>query len=112
MHDVISEEGKRRQKILKDKLSDVHSVSVTMDIWIDASMRGFIGLTVHYIEKQNLMRAVLGVPRFKGETVTNRNAIIFYLSCKINFDLCPVCYKTSSLQNPLPFQMTLSYLIH
>ena len=37
------------QEILKQQLESCSTVLVTMDIWSDASMRGYIGLTAHYI---------------------------------------------------------------
>ena len=43
------------------------SVSVTLDIWSDRTMRGFMGLTVHFIDGCALKSGVLAVPRFEGK---------------------------------------------
>ena len=40
----------RRSK-LKTQLSNTDHVSVTVDIWSDRKMRGFLGVTVHCTEK-------------------------------------------------------------
>lgn len=37
---------------IKTQLSSTDHVSVTVDIWSDRKMRGFLGVTVHCIEKE------------------------------------------------------------
>ena len=54
------------QEKLKELLSSCETVSITMDIWSDATMRGYLGLTVHFIHNEKLRSQVLGVPRFEG----------------------------------------------
>ena len=60
------------QDRLKQQLELCSTVSVTMDIWSDASMRGYLGLTAHYIVDSKLSSKVLGVPRFEGKLMSGR----------------------------------------
>ena len=66
---VIDDEYDRQRAELKSLLSCVDSVSLTMDIWSDSTMRGFLGLTAHIIDTgtNKLISRVLDVPRFKGK---------------------------------------------
>lgn len=67
---IIDQEYERQRSNLKELLSDAETVSITMDIWSDNTMRGFMGLTVHLIGKGKLMTRVVDVPRFKGNPFT------------------------------------------
>lgn len=55
---------------LKTVLSNAQNVSVTVDIWSDRKMRGFLGVTVLFIEaadeKMKLNSNLLACNRFKG----------------------------------------------
>lgn len=53
---------------LKSTFKDVDSMSLTLDIWSDRQMRGFLGFTAHYTVKGKtaLQSTVLAVDRFKG----------------------------------------------
>ena len=42
-----------RMWLKKTQLSKTDHVSVTVNIWSDRKMRGFLGVTVHYIERQD-----------------------------------------------------------
>ncbi|CAL9706637.1 unnamed protein product [Knipowitschia caucasica] len=44
--------AEERRSRLKTQLSNTEHVSVTVDIWSDRKMRGFLGITVHWIEKR------------------------------------------------------------
>ena len=63
---VLDEDGANYENVLKKKLSEVKSVSVTLDICSDRTMRGFLAMTVHFIDGYTLKRGVLAVPRFEG----------------------------------------------
>ena len=64
----IDQEYEAQRNALKDMLRTTQFVSVTMDIWSDQMMRGFLGLTVHFLQKDVLITRVLDVPRFKGKS--------------------------------------------
>ena len=64
---VLEEESSGSEASLKMKLSEAKSVSVTLDIWSDKTMRGYLGLTVHFIDGYALKSGVLTVPRFAGK---------------------------------------------
>ena len=63
----IDDEYASHRASLKHLLSKAESVAVTMDIWSDNTMRGFLGLTVHFLNNDALATRVLDVPRFKGK---------------------------------------------
>lgn len=53
---------------LKNLLATSTTLSIMMDIiWSDKKMRGYLGLTAHYINNDQLTSGVLGVPHFKGK---------------------------------------------
>ena len=51
---------------LKERLSKIDNVAVTLDIWSDRQMRGFLGVTVHYISDSGLQTKLLVCERFTG----------------------------------------------
>lgn len=53
---------------LKQRLSFVNHTAGTLDIWSDRRMRGYMGITAHWVDPVNfeLWRACLGVVRIKG----------------------------------------------
>ena len=55
---VLDEESSGREASLKMTLSEAKSVSVTLDIWSDKTMRGYLGLTVHFIDGYALKSGV------------------------------------------------------
>lgn len=64
---VIDSEYSELRVSLKEILSTSEALAVTMDIWSDNTMRGFLGLTAHFIHNNALTTRVLDVPRFKGK---------------------------------------------
>lgn len=71
---------------LKTNLSKTDHVSVTVDIWSDRKMRGFLGVTVHYVERQEqriqLRSNLLSCDRFKGPHTAERICELFESICK------------------------------
>lgn len=51
---------------LRERFSDIESVSVTADIWSDIKMRGFLAITCHYIHRGVLKSSNLATERFLG----------------------------------------------
>lgn len=59
---------KLRDELKADIRAVQGSISITLDIWSDRTMRGFIGVTGHYLQPSNTLRSVLlACDRFKGE---------------------------------------------
>lgn len=77
MQEAISTEKIELEKVLKSKLSEVSTVSITTDIWSDSRMRGYLGLTAHFIYKNQLTSAVLAVPRFRGKQIFTFTYLLF-----------------------------------
>uniref|UniRef100_A0A4W5K373 HAT C-terminal dimerisation domain-containing protein n=1 Tax=Hucho hucho TaxID=62062 RepID=A0A4W5K373_9TELE len=74
----------RRSK-LKTQLSNTDHVSVTVDIWSDRKMRGFLGVTVHCMEKDGeriqLKSNLLACDCFKGPHIAERICEQFEAIC-------------------------------
>ncbi|XP_042166334.1 uncharacterized protein LOC121841511 [Oncorhynchus tshawytscha] len=74
----------RRSK-LKTQLSNTDHVSVTVDIWSDRKMRGFLGVTVHCMEKDGeriqLKSNPLACDCFKGPHTAERICEQFEAIC-------------------------------
>ena len=53
---------------LKDLLSSEERkyISLTVDLWSDRRMRSYMGVTAHFIENDQLSRAVLCCQKFDG----------------------------------------------
>lgn len=75
---------------MKTELSNTEHVSVTVDIWSDRRMRGFLGVTVHYMEKDEeslqLKSNLLSFDRFKGSHTAERICKQFEAACD-EFDI-------------------------
>uniref|UniRef100_A0A8C8CZU2 HAT C-terminal dimerisation domain-containing protein n=1 Tax=Oncorhynchus tshawytscha TaxID=74940 RepID=A0A8C8CZU2_ONCTS len=72
-------------RTLTSKLSNTDHVSVTVDIWTDRKMRGFLGVTVHCMEKDGeriqLMSNLLACDHFKGPHTAERICEQFEAKC-------------------------------
>uniref|UniRef100_A0A3P8VRM5 DUF659 domain-containing protein n=1 Tax=Cynoglossus semilaevis TaxID=244447 RepID=A0A3P8VRM5_CYNSE len=68
--------AEERRTKLKTQLSNTEHVSVTVDIWSGRKMRGFIGVTMYWIEKEaeriQLRSNLLACERFKGSHTAER----------------------------------------
>lgn len=74
-----------RSSKLKAQLSSTDHVSVTVDIRSDQKMRGFLGVTAHWIEKEaeriQLKSNLLACNRFKGSHTAERICDQFEVIC-------------------------------
>lgn len=88
-----------RRLRLKTQLSNTDHVSVTVDIWSDTGMRGFLGITAHYTEKGGqgiqLRYNFLSCECFKGPHTAERFCELFETICneysikdKLDFIIC------------------------
>ena len=66
---MLTKETVNLQKSLKESLRIATDVSVTLDIWSVRTMRGFLGITCHYISGCALKSKVLCVRRLTGTYV-------------------------------------------
>ncbi|KAL3048825.1 hypothetical protein OYC64_008329 [Pagothenia borchgrevinki] len=66
-------------------MSNINHVSVTVDIWSDRKMRGFLGVTAHYLEQDEerieLKSNLLACDRFKGSHTAERLCEQFEAIC-------------------------------
>lgn len=77
--------AEERRSKLKTQLSNSQHVSVTVDIWSDRKMRGFLGVTVHWMERDServqLKTNLLAINRFKGAHTAERICDHFEAIC-------------------------------
>lgn len=53
---------------LKESLKACDDVALTIDIWSDRKMRGYLGVTGHYVDKDTgLKSALLACDRIQGK---------------------------------------------
>ena len=56
------------KSVLKTMLSEAEAVALCVDIWSSKDNRGFLGVSVHFLDQENRIRNyVLGCPRFRGK---------------------------------------------
>lgn len=75
-----------RQLKLKNDLAKADNVSVTVDIWSDRRMRGFLGVTAHWLSTEDLSlqlkSQLLACNRFKGSHTGERICEEFEQICE------------------------------
>ncbi|KAL7383777.1 hypothetical protein ABVT39_017213 [Epinephelus coioides] len=86
----LSELAADKESKIKSKLEKTDTVSVTVDIWTDPSMRGFLGVTAHFMEMENnspsLQTVLLSCERFTGSHTGERISEKFEDICD-NFNI-------------------------
>jgi hypothetical protein len=75
-----------KQTKLKNSLANVEDISVTVDIWSDRKMRGFLGITAHWLDDGEggivLKSALLACNRFSGSHTGERICEEFEQICE------------------------------
>lgn len=75
-----------RQVKLKSELAGADHVSVTVNIWLDRRMRGFLGVTAHWVNIKDdylqLKSQLLACNRFKGSHTGERICEEFEQICE------------------------------
>ncbi|KAL7879730.1 hypothetical protein SRHO_G00019840 [Serrasalmus rhombeus] len=86
----LSELAADKMSKIKSKLEKTDTVSVTVDIWTDRSMRGFLGITSHFMELEKngprLQSVLLSCERFTGSHTGQRISEKFEEICD-NFNI-------------------------
>uniref|UniRef100_A0A3B5R8K2 HAT C-terminal dimerisation domain-containing protein n=1 Tax=Xiphophorus maculatus TaxID=8083 RepID=A0A3B5R8K2_XIPMA len=98
MTSKIEDLAAEKHLMLKTQLSQTDHVSVTVDIWSDRKMRGFLGITVHWIQKGierlEVKSKLLAFERFKGSHTGERICEKFEA---VSFT---VCFPTDQGEEP------------
>lgn len=95
----VSELASEKQASIKLKLEKTNTLSVTVDIWTDRAMRGFLGVTAHFMEldrsSPKLQTVLLSCERFTGSHTGQRISDAFEEICdcfhikhKIDYIIC------------------------
>ncbi|XP_013859738.1 zinc finger BED domain-containing protein 1 [Austrofundulus limnaeus] len=86
----LSELAAEKMSKIKSKLEKTDTVSATVDIWTDRSMRGFLGITSHFMELEKngpkLQSVLLSCERFTGSHTGQRISEKFEEICD-NFNI-------------------------
>ena len=86
----LNELATDKEAKIKSKLEKTDTVSVTVDIWTDRTMRGFLGVTAHSMEldrsNPRLQSVLLSCERFKGSHTGERISEKFEEVCD-NFNI-------------------------
>jgi hypothetical protein len=64
---IIQEKSTEIRNGLKKNLTNAVSVCLTIDIWSNRQMRGFLGITGHYINEWQMKSVMICCRRFKGK---------------------------------------------
>lgn len=68
--------------ILKNKLKEAKSVCLTTDVWTDTmNTRGYLGLTCHYLENDELISIMIGVKELEDRHTSDYLALIIRNLC-------------------------------
>lgn len=82
---TITKLASKQEEDLRSLLSNVPNVSVTIDIWSDRKMRGFLGVTAHMLELKpnglSLRSVLLCCQRFKGSHTGEKIGEAFETLC-------------------------------
>lgn len=95
----VSDLASEKQTSIKSKLEKTDTLSVTVDIWTDRAMRGFLGVTAHFMEldrsSPRLQTVLLNCERFTGSHTGQRISDAFEEICdyfhikhKIDYIIC------------------------
>lgn len=87
------------------KLRQAQNVCLTIDLWSNRQMRGFIGITAHFILDWTMQSAMLACKRFKGRH-TAENILQQYEETVASFD---VAQKTTDVVTDNASNMTKAF---
>ena len=71
---------------ISDRLKNLHSICLTVDIWSSRGMRAYIGIIAHYILDYKPESVMLACKRFKGSH-TAENILVTYQHIVANFGI-------------------------
>ena len=83
---LLPEKTAQLHSRISDRLKNVHSICLTVDIWSSRGMRAYIGITAHYILDYKLESVMLACKRFKGSH-TAENILVTYQHIVANFGI-------------------------
>lgn len=63
---LLQEKAREIQSLLKEQLNNAEHICLTVDLWSNISMKGFLGITAHFILGWELKSAMIACKRFKG----------------------------------------------
>jgi len=83
---LIHEKAQEVRKILFENLKAADHICLTVDLWSNRAMKGFLGITAHYLLNWEMKSAMIACKRFKGRH-TAENILHEYEECITSFDI-------------------------
>lgn len=96
---LLYERSSAIQADLKSKLKAVQSISLTIDLWSNRQMKGYLGITGHFLLDWSLKSVMIACKRFKGRHTAERirqeyeEAIAYY---EIGEKICSIISDNAS----------------
>ncbi|CAG2185095.1 unnamed protein product [Mytilus edulis] len=81
----IHTKAKEVRQLLHDNLKKAGHICLTVDLWSNRSMKGFLGITAHYVLNWEMKSAMIACKRFKGRH-TAENILHEYEECITSFE--------------------------
>lgn len=63
---LLQEKAREIQTLLKEQLNKAEQICLTIGLWSNRSIKGFLGITAHFILGWELKSAINACRRFKG----------------------------------------------
>ncbi|XP_053375534.1 uncharacterized protein LOC123533927 isoform X3 [Mercenaria mercenaria] len=70
---VIHEKARLISNTVKSQQKRAENICLTIDLWSNRSMKGFLGITAHYILDWEMKSAMIACKRFKGKHTAENN---------------------------------------
>ncbi|XP_053385865.1 zinc finger BED domain-containing protein 4-like [Mercenaria mercenaria] len=83
---VIHEKARLISNTVKSQQKRAENICLTIDLWSNRSMKGFLGITAHYILDWEMKSAMMACKRFKGKH-TAENILHEYEDTISSFDI-------------------------
>lgn len=97
---LVAQKDEQIRKKLIDVLQETQTVALTVDLWSNRQMKGFLGITCHFILNWSLKSALLECKRFKGRH-TAENIAQYYEEAITTYSIQSkvICTVTDNASN-------------
>ncbi|CAC5386803.1 unnamed protein product [Mytilus coruscus] len=100
---------KEVRQLLHDNLKKAGHICFTVDLWSNRSMKGFLGITAHYVLNWEMKSAMIACKRFKGRH-TAENILHEYEECITSFNIndkmfCVISDNASNMVKAFSFSV-------
>lgn len=75
---LLTEKWKAIDDGLKQLLATIDRVSITLDLWSNRQMKGYLGITCHFIQGWSMQTVLLGCTRFLGRHTADNITVKYH----------------------------------